>query len=64
MTKGLFFAEIDRFAQIKIASYTEMTGKLAAAYVRYMHRLGSMWQHNLESLNLDRAEMSCKPSSP
>ena len=60
MTKGLFFAEIDRFASNKVCSFSEMAGKLAAAQIKYITKLGKMWGATIEHLGLNKNEMNEK----
>ena len=43
MTRGLFFAELDRFTFEKVASFKNMMGLFAAARLAYSNRLSEMW---------------------
>ena len=56
MTRGLFFAELDRFTFEKVASFKNMMGLFAAAHLAYSNRLSEMWSASLGSLGMDAHE--------
>ena len=57
MTKGLFFAELDRYSSEKVEAIRMMMGTFAAAHVAYASKLGSMWRQYLTDMGLDATEM-------
>ena len=57
MTKGLFFAELDRFSKEKLDNFQRMMAEYAASQLAFSKRNEAMWESFITNLDKDPEQM-------